>query len=268
MLKLGLVSVSFRDKHPDEIIDAAVNAGLEVIEWGSDIHAPCGNTERLLHIAERQKLAGIKECTYGTYFRIGVNSCNEIKAYIKAAKILGTRVLRVWCGNKPSCTYSEKEKQRIISDSRTIADIAEAEGVKLCLEFHPYTYTDELKSAYELISTVNSPAFKMYWQPNQFRTAEENIISARKLAYCVENVHVFNWNGGKRFPLERASEEWYKYASAFKGEHILMLEFMPDDNIASLSAEAESLRKIVRHINMDTAGVIKYAENIPVRKCR
>lgn len=268
MLKAGLVSISFRNKNPDEIIEAAVNAGLKIIEWGSDIHAPCNNTERLINIAEKQKRAGIEACTYGTYFKIGINSCDEIKAYIKAAKILGTDVLRVWCGNKPSCAYSYAEKQKIIFDSKTIADIAENEKVKICLEFHPYTYTDELKSASELINAVNSRSFKMYWQPNQFRTKEENIISARELAPCVENIHVFNWDGGKRSSLKGAVDEWREYASYFKGVHNMMLEFMPDDNINSLPIEADSLRKILKPSYYDTAGVLKYAENLPMRKCR
>lgn len=41
MLKTGSVSISFREHSPDEIIKAAVAAGLKYIEWGADTHAPC-----------------------------------------------------------------------------------------------------------------------------------------------------------------------------------------------------------------------------------
>ena len=44
---LGLVSISFRKHIPEEIIKAVKSAGLTCIEWGSDVHAPCRDTERL-----------------------------------------------------------------------------------------------------------------------------------------------------------------------------------------------------------------------------
>ena len=44
MFRTGLVSVSFRDKTPPEIIKAAAGAGLSCIEWGSDVHAPFSDT--------------------------------------------------------------------------------------------------------------------------------------------------------------------------------------------------------------------------------
>ena len=37
---LGLCSVSFRKHTPEEILRAMKDAGLSVIEWGSDVHCP------------------------------------------------------------------------------------------------------------------------------------------------------------------------------------------------------------------------------------
>ena len=39
--RAGLVSVSFRAHAPREILCAMKTAGLSLIEWGSDVHAPC-----------------------------------------------------------------------------------------------------------------------------------------------------------------------------------------------------------------------------------
>ena len=69
--KPGLVSVSFRNNTPGEILEAMRETGLTCIEWGSDVHAPCGDTERLLEIAELQKKHGVVCSSYGTYFRFG-----------------------------------------------------------------------------------------------------------------------------------------------------------------------------------------------------
>ena len=38
MLNTGLVSVTFRDKTPEEIISTVKQCGLEGIEWGGDVH--------------------------------------------------------------------------------------------------------------------------------------------------------------------------------------------------------------------------------------
>ena len=70
---LGLVSVSFRKITPEEILSAVRDAGLSCIEWGSDVHAPCKDTERLYGLVELQKKYGITCSSYGTYFRFHLN---------------------------------------------------------------------------------------------------------------------------------------------------------------------------------------------------
>ena len=47
MWKKGLVSVSFRSLEIDEIIKLTKEAGLDTIEWGSDVHAPCDDFQKL-----------------------------------------------------------------------------------------------------------------------------------------------------------------------------------------------------------------------------
>ena len=97
---LGLVSISFRKHTPEEIIQAVKAAGLSCIEWGSDVHAPCRDTERLHEIARLQGEYGITCSSYGTYFKFGKTPLEELTDYITAAKILGADVLRLWCGQK------------------------------------------------------------------------------------------------------------------------------------------------------------------------
>ena len=67
---------------------------------------------------------------------------------------------------------------------------------------------------------------------------------AEALAPYTEVLHVFQWKGSDRFPLVDGVMEWRKYLAAFDGQPLL-LEFMPDDRIESLRAEADALRKIV-----------------------
>ena len=125
---LGLCSISFRKNTPQEILTEMKNAGLIYIEWGSDVHAPQKDIEKLTNIANLQKEYNIKCSSYGTYFRIGVTPTEELQEYINAAKILGTNVLRLWCGNKNSQDYSAEEKTALFLNA--IMEVSN--GCKVC----------------------------------------------------------------------------------------------------------------------------------------
>ena len=246
-MELGLVSISFRGHSPEELIHAAKAAGLGCIEWGSDIHAPCDNEENLRQIAAMQKAAGIACCSYGTYFKLGQDDPTQLPSCIRAAKLLGTDILRLWCGTKGSQAYSPEELEALYRDCRAAAKLAEEAGVTLCMECHNNTVTDRKESALALMEAVASPAFRMYWQPNQKYSAEENLACAALLAPYVHHIHVFNWRDDgvlHRYPLADGVDIWKRYLEKLPGEHDLLLEFMPDDRLESLPAEAEALKMI------------------------
>ena len=241
---LGLVSVSFRDRTPEEILQAMKRAGLSVIEWGSDIHAPCTDTARLAELAALQKEYGITCCSYGTYFKFEKTPLDELESYIRAAKILGTDVLRLWCGRKSGAEMSAEEKSALLADCRAAARIAEHYNVTLCMECHQKTCTERVSDAVWLMEQVDSPHLKMYWQPFQWQTASENLQSARAIAPFAAHIHVFNWKGEEKLPLAAATEEWRAYLAAFPTPHTLLLEFMPNGTLDELAAEAAALKQI------------------------
>ena len=245
MFNTGLVSVSFRQLSPAKIIDLTKAAGLSAIEWGSDVHAPPQDTENLQNIARLGEKAGLFCSSYGTYFRLGVNRPEELISYVCAANILGTKTLRLWCGDKPPSVLSPGEKTALLSDCKAAAETAEQNGVMLCLECHHGTYTEDPSAAADLMKAVNSPAFRMYWQPNQFVSTRENIRSAKLLSPFTENIHVFHWKGEKKHPLKQGIEVWRSYLSQFEEKGFLLLEFMPDDRPETLVREADSLKMIM-----------------------
>lgn len=248
MYKNGLVSISFRGYPPEEILKAAKEAGLSCIEWGSDVHAPCKEHDRLEQIVRLQEKYGVTCCSYGTYFRLGITPLTELPDYIRAAKALGTKVLRLWCGNKKAEEYAADERAFLLSQCWEAAAVAEKEEVQLCLECHHKTYTETVEGALEVLRAVNSPAFRMYWQPNQFRTPEENFDYLEQVKDYITHIHVFQWKGKERFPLETGLEEWKTYLRELTGEHTLLLEFMPDDDLCSLNREAAALHKLTEAI--------------------
>ena len=242
--RTGLVSISFRKHSPREILEVMKKAGLAFIEWGSDVHAPPSDHEKLNEIVNLQENYGIACSSYGTYFKLGETPLSELPSYITAAKILGTDILRLWCGTKSGADMSEEERTALIDACREAARIAEGEGVTLCMECHINTFTERPEDAFLLMKEVNSPAFQMYWQPNQFRTEEENIESASLLAPYAKVIHVFNWERDIKKPLREASGIWKKYLAQFDSSQKLLLEFMPCGTTHELAEEATTLKKI------------------------
>ena len=244
MENTGLVSVSFRGLTPEQVASAAKDAGLPFVEWGSDVHAPWEMAEKLKEVCRAQKAYGLRCCSYGTYFRLAVTPMEELPGYIRAAKILGTDILRLWCGTKKREDCTEEDRAYLLDQCRQAAAIAEREGVTLCLECHRNSYTETKEGALDVMQAVDSPAFRMYWQPNQWRTIEENVEYARLLKDYITHIHVFQWKEKLRFPLREGLSEWKTYLKELPGEHMLLLEFMPDDDVASLPEEARALRQL------------------------
>lgn len=242
---IGLVSISFRNIEVEDIIKAVAETGLKCIEWGSDVHAPFNDTDKLMEIAKKQELYGIYCSSYGTYFKIGENDSSEITEYINAAVILGTKVLRIWCGNKDFKEYSLEELSSILKECKKISTIAEERNIVICVECHNNTITSCAEGMLWLMESVGSPNFLMYWQPNQFISYDANIDFAIKTSPYSKHIHVFNWKGNLRFSLQESIEEWKKYLSCFEENKTLLLEFMPDNDIKSLPNEVEALKKII-----------------------
>lgn len=239
---LGLCSVSFRKHQPKEILQAMQAVGLTCIEWGSDIHAPIDKAEE---IAALQKKYGITCCSYGTYFRVGMTPAEELEDYIRAAKILGTDTLRLWCGNKNAENYTQAEAERLFAQCKSLAEIARKYAVTLCMECHSGTYANSRASILKLMAQVAHPTFRMYWQPQQQHSFAENLACAKAVSPFVKNIHIFNWEGEKKYPLEDAVDIWKAYLDCFDGTQTLLLEFMPDGRLESLAREADALRQIV-----------------------
>lgn len=243
--RTGLVSVSFRAHEPREILSIMQAAGLTLIEWGSDVHAPCHDVDRLAELVALQREYGITCCSYGTYFRLGQSPISELESYMLAARRLGTDILRVWCGTKSGADMTKAEISFLLDDCRAAADMAKKHGVTLCSECHIGTFTERPDDALWLMQAVDSPHFRTYWQPFQWRSTLQNLAYLRALAPYVTHLHVFHWRQNDRFPLALGVDEWQDYLALLDQPHTLLLEFMPDNSLGTLAAEADALRTII-----------------------
>ena len=89
----GLVSISFRDRSPEEIASAVRRAGLDAVEWGGDVHVPHGDTataEKVRAISD-----GLALPEYGSYYRIGQSEAALFDAALASADCA---ILSYWTG--------------------------------------------------------------------------------------------------------------------------------------------------------------------------
>jgi len=251
MYQTGLVSISFRNLSPAEIIEASKKAGLDGIEWGGDVHVPTGNVDIARQVQKLTAEAGLKVFAYGSYYCVG---CTEdfqsgFSKVLDSAIQLDAPIIRIWAFNKGSADVSEQEFVRLVQESRFIADMASKYGINLSFECHGGTYTDDYHAALRLIKEIDRENVAMLWQPNQSQSETYNLEAAKALNSVTTNIHTFHWDEKRRYPLAEGKQIWLKYISCFQEPalpHAFLLEFMHDDSIDSLPEAARVLKALLR----------------------
>ena len=115
------------------------------------------------------------------------------------------------------------------------------------MECHAGTFTDTVESTVELMQKVDSPNFKMYWQPYINISDAENVTAAEKISPYSVNLHVFYWVDKKPKNLSQGKTVWQNYLKNFSAERALLLEFMPDGKIETLKTETQTLKSILNY---------------------
>ncbi len=251
MFTLGLVSISFRKQSVEEILDACRASGLSSVEWGGDVHVPVGDIANAFRVKELTEKAGLTVSAYGSYYKIGEedNSEEKMHALMKTAQALGAPFVRIWGGKQSSDRFRKADRAAFVRETQTLADIAREYGLRICFECHRDTVTDEYHNTVALLAEIDRENVGSLWQPLQNRTVSYNLDSAAVHASFARHIHVFHWDSDCRYPLADGHDIWCRYLSYFKGTNTsLMLEFMHDDRIDSLSAAADALRAIVADV--------------------
>ena len=247
MSNLGLVSISFRDLSVEQIIDLCRKNGLKSVEWGGDTHVPHGDTERAKRVYELCENNGISVAAYGSYYRVcpkkTVNP--EWSSVLDTAACLHASVIRVWICEQGSEETSNEEFLQAVKECREISEAAAQKGITVCCECHPYTLTDDYNYTMRLLKEVNHPNFKLYWQPNQFKSLKYNLDAIKALREHIVNVHTFYWEGWERLSLKEGIDVWKAYLQELKDyPKNYLFEFMPNGTTDELPEQIEIFKEI------------------------
>ncbi|MEV8249490.1 TIM barrel protein [Microbacterium sp. NPDC076768] len=247
-IRPGLCSVTFRTLAPEQVIELAVGAGLEAIEWGGDVHVPAGDAAKASAVARATADAGLAVASYGSYFRAG--SDESLTPVLDSAEALGADRVRIWAGNVGSEAAHEEERSAVVARLRSAAEEAERRGIKLALEFHSGTLADTAPSTLKLLAEVGSPALSTYWQPTVAASVDVVLEEYRALAAHTTAAHIFSWwPTQERLPLRSRHSLWTRFfaevRSAATAPRDALLEFVPGDDPTILASEARALREYI-----------------------
>lgn len=247
MYRMGLASIAFRQLSVEEIIQLAKNAGLSCIEWGSDVHAPKDDLDNIRRIRRLTEAAGLSCSSYGTYFNIVKDQPEDIRGYITAARELGVNTLRIWCSGHP-LELPEAEIQNRFEICRRIAKIAEEENVFISAECHSGNLTHDENSSIRFMEALNTPHFRMYWQPCELLTPEENVAFIKGVLPYVTNVHVYHYTNKAHHPMEEGQNVWAEYIRALGKDRLFIIEHLPEHDPALLPRQAATLKKLLETV--------------------
>lgn len=246
----GLVSITFRQKSPLEIVNLVAQAQLRGIEWGGDVHVPHGDVSTARSVAEMTADAGLSVAAYGSYYRAGVENNVAFDAVAETAIALGASTIRVWAGNRASPDADQTYRRNVVHDTRHIADMAQTAGMTISFEHHGGTLTDTHQSAREFMEAVNHAAVRSYWQPPVGPHADDCLLGLTSLSGWLSNVHVFTWGADHtRYPLANGSATWLRYllhVAALPDDRYALIEFVKDDTGEQFLADAATLKEWLR----------------------
>ena len=256
-MKRGLVSITFRQKSHEELIEIVKKAGLEVIEWGGDVHVPHGDIETAKRVGELTRDAGLEVSAYGSYYNatdkgvlLGpIASFDEI---LETAIALGTDTIRVWAGNKnfesddPEVPVATEEERKIFYERLNEAvEKASKHGITLATEYHPNTLTNTLNGTLDVLKNV--PGLKTYWQARLDGVTDE-VNDIKTLGKNIVNSHIEYRENKQKRPLADGLElvtncinALKEYSNAKSG----MIEFVLDGTDEQFFEDAETLKSIL-----------------------
>lgn len=251
MIKSGVVSVTFRNKSCRELVDITARAGLESIEWGSDVHVPAGDIAKAKEVRDMTVSAGLDVASYGSYYHIGLKQ--DFAPYLETAVALGAPNIRIWATKTPSKACDTSYWNFAAEDACRISEEAKKAGITVSTEYHGMSLTDTLESTLRLLDSVKSDNFYSYWQQPLFIKFEEQLPQMTQLLNTgkLSNVHVFTHYSSFPAPLatlEEGRDEWTGYFAKLNEQDVLryaLIEFVRDGSDESFMNDSAVLKELL-----------------------
>ncbi|MBQ8766266.1 MAG: sugar phosphate isomerase/epimerase [Clostridia bacterium] len=241
--KIGMTSVTFRNKTIEEIVEICKKEQVEYIEWGSDVHVKTkDDAKKAKQLCDD---AGIKISSYGSYYSVGSNNRDEWTLLCENASIMGAESIRVWLGKKDSEKTSAEEYENILNDCKFLCDEAKEYGIIVSPECHDDTFNNNTDAILRFIKELNRDNFRTYFQSRYFRM-EYDLDRIDRTFDFILNMHV-SYSDLKREQMFRKKDKNYldkllkkMISKNFNG--IVILEFTENSSEKAFSEDIKKLK--------------------------
>lgn len=187
VLKIGVASVTFRNKTVPQVVEIARKAGVGFIEWGADVHVKSiADAKTAKALCDENKIA---ISSYGSYYRTGSGCESEWENVCRIASELGASSVRIWLGSKNSEDFTAEEYAALAEEMKFLCGKAKEYNLLVCPECHDYTFNNSTDSFLRLMNDVGCDNFRTYFQ-SRYRRFDYDIDRIERTFPFVENFHV------------------------------------------------------------------------------
>jgi sugar phosphate isomerase/epimerase len=233
----------------DEIWPILADAGYDAIElWWP--HVEHLSEHGLIDLGRRLAEAGLAVAMVSPYFDFtsGEGQARQSvqlgRRVLSAARLLGSRGVRVFTGKVGSAEASEEQWDLAVSGIRQLAD--DARDLTWALETHPRNLMDTVPATRKLLERIDRRNVGLIFQPSTF--APDELAAADALGASARHVHATNSNEEGKCLLAEGAIDYPAVlgrleALGFSG--YVSVEWMGDDPADIARREAEYLRRLL-----------------------
>jgi sugar phosphate isomerase/epimerase len=242
MVDVGICTISFAAMPVDEALAVCAETGTGGVElWGRE-HLPAdASATEVARVRARAEALNLAIPAYGSYLVAGVDEWGPERVGDTFARMqdLGISRMRVWAGNQWSHEATPDVWDRVISALRLWGDLAAQCQLRLVVERHAGTLTDETAPARQLIERVQHPCVHLNyqvplpWPMEHYRTRMGEDLQA--LLPLSDHMHLQNYTPTEgqftRAPLTEGVIDyraWRPHLDETGYTGWAMLEFLPE----------------------------------------
>jgi sugar phosphate isomerase/epimerase len=255
----GLCSITFRALDTDAVIDVAVRAGVQGIEWGADVHAPPGGDAGVTALGARTRDAGLSVVSYGSYLGMARSTDDQVEAVLDSAEALGAPMVRIWAELGVTPDSPADERRRVTEHTEALVERIAARRFTATLEFHPGTLTETAWSTNDLLEAIGRTELRTHWQPDPSLVPETALDELAAVAPRLGHLHVFAWGPAgidDRRPLADGVALWpaafalaEREGDAIAGGRYALCEYVRDDDPEQFVVDVRVLRNWIDAID-------------------
>ncbi|MDX9959487.1 MAG: hypothetical protein RBT68_13685 [Spirochaetia bacterium] len=242
MIHAALASAALLGESPETVLQTALDAGVNGVEWSADGFLEQGDIESAGELMMKTLRAGLCSVSYSSLFRFGIHDHGKFGRVLETAASLHAPVVRVWTGLRGVGTgfvdHEGRASRDFAAEILGLADKAGELGISLCFGFAKDSILDSYDTAIRFFDSLDHPFIKLVWELLDgygFDPAREAFaaLSGRIGMVLIRSTD----NPENHRNLAENAEDWLEYLDAFDEQggspdmvrHVLIRSFKDGD---------------------------------------